>query len=103
MFICYVLFSSEDVESDYVKKQKRTKVRRRRIQSVDEDSSSEESEDEIPDKRAKGQIKDISQVLGDEHVAKVETEEALTVELERRKRMENKQKLFKEIFQVASF
>ena len=96
--------SSEDVESDYVKKQKRTKVRRRRIQSVDEDSSSEESEDESPDKRAKGQIKDIRQVLGDdEHVAKVETEEALTVELERRKRMENKQKLFKEIFQVASF
>ena len=91
--------SSEDVDSDYVKKQKRTKVRRRRIQQVDEDSSSEESEDESPDKRAKG--KDIRQVLGDEHVAKVETEKALTVEFERRKRMENKQKLFKEIFQVA--
>ena len=95
--------SSEDVDSDYVKKQKRTKVRRRRIQSVDEDSSSEEREDVSPDKRAKGQRKDIRQVLGDEHVAKVETEEALTVELERRKRMEDKQKLFKEIFQVASF
>ena len=78
-------------------------MRRRRIQSVGEDSSSEESEDASPDKRAKGQIKDIRQVLGDEHVAKVETEEALTVELERRKRMENKQKLFKEIFQVAFF